>query len=211
MRPFADFLPFVLPYAPSCPEPVAIQYIRQASIDFCQRTRFWRFIDEFQVTGDTSELLVTPNQSSLFEIEKAWFKPTDESRWAELRRLPYSQIDQALLDEEPNSYTVPNVISQIDYNNVTLIPRVEGTLRVSMFLSPSYDAVDCPDNLFSNYASTIADGALSEILMIPEQPYTNPNLASLKAGLFNLECDRNFALNVRGQQRAPVRTKASFM
>lgn len=211
MRPFANFLPFVLPYAPSCPEPVAIQYIRQASIDFCQRTRFWRYVDEFDVNGDTTEILAVPSEASLFEIEKAWFQPTNESRWAELRRLPYAEIDQALLDEEPNTYTVPNVISQIDYNTVTLIPRTSGKLRISMFLAPSYEATHCQETLFSNYASTIADGALSEILMIPEQPYTNPNLAGFKAGLFNAECDRNFALNVKGQQRAPARTKASFM
>lgn len=211
MRSFDSFLPFVLPYAPSCPEPVAIQYIRQAAIDFCQRTRFWRQVDDFPVEGDMEEILVVPNQASLFEIEKAWFQPTGEGRWVPLKKTPYAEIDQALLDEEPNTYTVPNVISQIEYNTVTLIPRASGTLRISMFLSPSYDAHDCPDNLYSNFASTIGDGALSEILMIPEQPYTNPNIAALKAGLFNSECDRNFALNVRGQHRAPARTKSSFM
>lgn len=211
MRSFADFLPFVLPYAPSCPEPLAIQYLRQAAIDFCQRTRFWRYVDEFDVAGDTSEIIVTPGQSSLFEIEKAWFKPTGGDHWVELRRLPYSQIDQTLLDETTDTYTVPNVISQIDYNTVTLVPRVSGKLRISMFLSPSYEATGCPANLYSNFASTIADGALSEILMIPEQPYTNPNIAALKAGVFNAECDKNFALNVRGQQRAPARTKSSFL
>lgn len=211
MRSFADFLPFVLPYAPSCPEPLAIQYVRQAAIDFCQRTRFWRYVDEFSVAGDTSEIIVTPGQSSLFEIERAWFQPTGESRWVPLKKTPYAEIDQALLDETANSYTVPNIISQIDYNTVTLVPRATGTLRISMFLSPSYEANGCPENLYSNYASTVADGALSEILLIPEQPYTNPNLAALKAGVFNAECDRNFALNVRGQQRAPARTKSSFM
>lgn len=211
MRSFVDFLPFVLPYAPSCPEPLAIQYLRQAAIDFCQRTRFWRYVDEFDVAGDTSEIIVAPGQSSLFEIEKAWFKPTGGDHWVELRRLPYAQIDQTLLDETTDTYTVPNVISQIDYNTVTLVPRATGTLRISMFLSPSYEASSCPENLYSNFASTIADGALSEILMIPEQPYTNPNIAALKAGMFNAECDKNFALNVRGQQRAPARTKSSFM
>lgn len=211
MRSFADFLPFVLPYAPSCPEPVALQYLRQSAIDFCQRTRFWRFVDEFDVTGDTSELLVTPNQSSLFEIEMAWFQPTSESRWVPLTRKAYAEIDQALLDQETNTYTVPNFISQIDYNTVTLIPRASGKLRISMFLSPSNDAVSSPENLFSNYASTVADGALSEILMIPEQPYSNPNLAALKGAMFNSACDSNFAMNIRGQQRSPTRAKSSFM
>lgn len=211
MTTFADFLPFVLPYAPSAPDPLAIQYIRQAAIDFCQRTRFWRYVDEFEVAGDTSEIVAAPGQSSLFEIEKAWFRPTADNRWAELRKLPYAEIDQSLLDEEANTYTVPNVISQIDYNTVTLVPRVSGTLRISMFLAPSYNANNCPQNLYSNFASTIADGALAEILMIPEQPYTNLQLAAAKSAIFNAECDRNFALNVRGQQRAPARSKSSFM
>lgn len=211
MKSFSDFLPFVTPFAPSAPDPLATHYIRQAAIDFCQRTRFWRYVDEFDVAGDTTEIIAVPGQSSLFEIEKAWFQPTSESRWVELTKKPYAEIDQSLLDQEANTYTLPNIISQIDYNSVTLVPRASGKLRISMFLTPSYDAKSCPDNLFNNFASTIADGALSDILMIPEQPYTNPNLAALKGGIFNAECDRNFALNIRGQQRAPARAKSSFM
>ena len=39
MKPIDDFLPLILPRAPGCPEPIAFDAIRQAAIEFCERTR----------------------------------------------------------------------------------------------------------------------------------------------------------------------------
>jgi hypothetical protein len=212
MRPFSDILPFVLPFAPSVPEPTAIHYIRQATIAFCQRTRVWRYVDQFTAIGSPTEIISVPPQSSMFEIERAWFKPTTSGNWIELKSIPYSKIDQVFIDEELNSSQTPNYISQIEYNTVGLTPPATGDLRISMFLIPSNNAQYCgEDFIFDNYSITIANGALSDILTIPEQPYTNPALAGMKRQLFNQECDGASTINIRGQQRAPIRARSSFM
>jgi len=188
-----------------------MQYARQAAIDFCRRTRSWRDVQEITIAGNASEIIAAPTNAAIHEIEEAYFRSTTTQKWARLRRVSYDELDQSLIDEAPTDRSVPNVISQANFNTVILAPRAEGTLRIITFLKPSPAADQLPDYLVDNFAVELADGALSHILMLPGQPYTNPNLGALKAGLFNQACDANFAMNIRGQQRAPARTKASFM
>ena len=43
-RLFTDLLPKVLPSVPGCPQPLAIQHVRDAAIRVCERTLAWRYI-----------------------------------------------------------------------------------------------------------------------------------------------------------------------
>lgn len=208
--PLADFLPLVTPFALSVPDPVATHYVRQAAIDFCSRTRAWREVSEFASTGAVSQALTVPAQSSLFEIERAWFRMSNTARWEQLERIPYTEIDQNQLTEAVAENAQAQVISQSGYNTVTILPRTTGFCKVSMFLKPKSDADSLPDFLFADFMTTIADGALSYILLLPEQPFTNPSLAGIKLTMFNQACDAHFARNIRGQHRAPLRLKSSF-
>jgi hypothetical protein len=42
-RLFTDLLPKVLPSVPGCPQPLAIQHVRDAAIRVCERTLAWRY------------------------------------------------------------------------------------------------------------------------------------------------------------------------
>jgi len=214
VTPFTDFLSYVLPSAPSVPEPLAIQALRNAAIEFCERTRSWRRLEEIDVVGDEYEIVPVPAQSSLFEIEEAWFKLTDAERWGnKLKRVPFKEIEPNDLPQEGDTpgTSPPEYISQISHDKIIIVPLATGTLRISMFLTPSHTAEDCDDFLFENYAQDIADGALAGLLLTPGQPYTNPNLGVAKEAMFKAICDAKFNQNMRGQQRARVRTRSSFL
>jgi hypothetical protein len=43
-RTFTDVLPKVLPSVPGCPQPLAVQHIRDAAIRVCERTLAWRYV-----------------------------------------------------------------------------------------------------------------------------------------------------------------------
>lgn len=43
-RLFTDLLPKILPSAPGCPQPLAVQHIRDAAIRVCERTLAWRYV-----------------------------------------------------------------------------------------------------------------------------------------------------------------------
>lgn len=212
MTPFSDFLSYVLPLAPSVPEPLAVQALRNAAIAFCEKSRAWRVLTEIDVVGDEREIMPVPSQASLFEIEEAWFKQTGGIWGGSLKRIPFKEIDPNMLPSAGDApgTAPPEFISQVDYDTVIVAPIALGTLRISMFLTPSQTADDAPDFLYEKHAQMIADGALASILMTPGQPYSNPELGAVKEASFRAFCDSKFNQNIRGQQRSRARVRSSF-
>lgn len=200
MREIADMMRLVLPFAPGCPEPVAVQFLREAAITFCERTRIWRERDKFSVVGGCDEVLCTPSYAQIYEIEQAWFNDK------ELQPAQFGSFDK---HEYSNS--LPRYITQAGPESVRLVPGAieEGILTLHLFLKPAQDAEDLPD-ILTEHERVIADGALNRILLIPNQPFTSPDMAAAYGQSFQAGLDRLFNINVRGKQRAPLRTKGSY-
>lgn len=198
------FLPSIMPYAPGCPEPTAHAMIIRAAREFCRRTRLWRDHDSFEVTGDQCSVVCVPEGAELLEIETA--------RWNE---FPLEPIAYADLEREHPSWReddgTPKFISQADMDSVVLAPKGEsGTLRLGLYLTPAEGAEQLPDILARHYRTTIADGALGEILMLPMQSFTNPEMAMFYAQRFAAKLDQLSTRNIKGQQRAPARTRPQY-
>ncbi|MND20859.1 hypothetical protein D3C76_48030 [compost metagenome] len=199
------FLPRIMPYAPGCPEPTAHAAILDAARTFCERTRLWRDEDSFEITGDTCNVICVPDGAELFEIETASWddSPLEPIAFADLER------DHPTWRTDDGS---PRFISQAGMDSIVLAPRGStGTLRLRLFLKPSTSADELPDFLAKHYLRVIADGALAEILMIPQQPFTSPELATFYSERFAQQLDALFARNIKGQQRAPARTRPSYL
>lgn len=196
MRDIPDFLRWVMPYASSCPEPVAEAQILAAARDFCAATRCWRFVDTIAVRDDTPEILCVPPQATLFEIEEAAF----DGR--KLERVSYIDTSEAAGD--------PYQISQADMNSVRINPHAAGSLKLSIFLQPAQHADALPDILYDRWAEQIADGALARILELPGLAFTDLNNAAYRRARFEDAKSSNFNISKRGQQRAPSRTRARF-
>lgn len=197
MAYLSDFFPMVLSSAPACPDPTAEQWIRQAAIEFCTRTRVWRETDEFEADGHPIEVVAVPANAALHEIEAAWFNGH------ELEAARYKTVGTL-------SGGTPRYLTQIGPDRFNLTPPEAGTFRVNMFLKPSREADELPDFLLEHYEQTIADGALARILSLPEQGWTNPQLAAAHRQSFDADVNRLSASNIRGQQRAPVRSRSQF-
>lgn len=197
MREAEDFFRWVVPYARAVSDPVASRHIIDAARDFCEATRCWREVDEIAVSGEEAEVVCVPPYASLFEIEAASFdgRPLDRVAW---------------LDTDSTG-GLPSQITQAQPQSVSIAPRGAcGMLSISMFLEPAQDADVLPDFLFEQFGQSIAKGALASLLLLPDQPFTNPGLATLNAQMFGQAKDRNFAHNRRGQQRAPLRTRPQY-
>lgn len=199
MRDIEDLFPKVRPYAPGCAEPLMVEHIRKAAITLCERTRCWRFADSFETVGDEEDIICVPPMASLYEIEEARFNDCKLERSAPQAAMMMADLGQ------------PQYLTQFGHNSVSLQPRGVGTLWISMFLKPSQNADMLPDIIMEQFADAVGDGALSTLLLLPNEPFSNPQLAMLSLQKFNAVLDRNFAYNKRGQQRAPVRTRASFL
>ena len=204
MKPIDDFLPLILPRATGCPEPIAFDAIRQAAIEFCERTRIWRDTDQFM--ADEFGDIFAPAQSVVYQIEDARF----DGR----RLIPIGVQDLNGMypdcDWTTKTGEQPQYVTQLHPDTIKVVPSMSGMVTLTMLLKPTNNAQELPDFIFDQYARTIADGALAEILMIPGQPYTNPQGGAMYSQRFQQRLDSIQVQWLKGQQRAPIHTKTSF-
>lgn len=199
MRDIEDFIPLVNVWAQGASEPVVVNFLRQAAKELCQKTRCWRFTDSFQTTGDDIEVMCTPPFADLFEIEWA--------RFNDMELEPKAPTGDMLFHDNGQ----PRYITQTSPNTIRIEPRGKGTLSLSLFLQPSLGTEVLPAFMLDQFGDKLAAGALSSVLLLPNQPFTNPNLAMVKAAEWRDALDKNYAYNLRGQQRARKRTKSNFL
>lgn len=198
------FLPNIRPYAPGVADPTAYFAIRQAAIEFCERTKLWRFADEFMVS-DATEPLVAPVGSVVHDIEVTLFNG------AELAAKTPAWLDEHCAGWRAGALTgQPAYVTQTEPNTITLVPWQAGTVNLSLWLKPAQNADELPDFIADQYRQVIANGALSYILVIPNQSFTNPDMGNAFGGAFQQKLDTLSNKGSTGQQRARARTRASF-
>lgn len=201
MADLEDLYPLILPFATAAPEPIVNLQIINAAREFCQKTRCWREIDtDLPVLGDEIEIICVPPMAALFEIEEAWFDGRP------LEKVQFSRTFGGS-DDPPNGS--PSYITQAQPNSIRLSPRGSGTLRISMTLQPALGADVIPAFMIDQWGEQLSHGALARLLAVPHQTYTDLTMAAYYKQAFMGATDENFAANLKGQQSAPLRTRAS--
>lgn len=207
MSTLDSFLPYVRPWAPGVPDQVAYKNIRLAVIEFCERTRLWKFEDDFDVTvEDCNSGIFTPGESILHDIEVVMFDGQE--------LIPSTPRD---LDRTEKGWRtgdlgtgLPRYYTQIEQNTLRIVPAMEGHVYLCLRLKPSQAAKNVPDFIANEYSELIGWGALSRILTLPNQPYTAPDLAQFYAAKFTDRLDHLSIKSSRGQQNAPKRTRSTY-
>jgi hypothetical protein len=190
------------PYVQSAPFPVKEAQMRLAAQEFFQRTRSWRHVENIALEGADVEITSFAEYAQVFELESAEFEKRP------LDRVPFSEVSQEEL--EPTSGYSPTGITQIGHSTFRVFPAGTGALRITLFLEPLATAQVIPYPLAQSFGRHIANGAAARILLIPDQPYTNPQLAAIFQQRFDEACDRLSSFNIRGQHRAPARVRGSY-
>lgn len=202
----------VLPHAPNVPEPIAIRYIRETAQHFCEKTRIWREWDEMEITGDNEgDGITTLQDAQIYRIEEARI----EVNGAKIDLEP--QTTSWLDDEMPGwkfDYdeveAPPCYITQVKPNQVMVVPKAIGTLKVRLVLLPSRKAETLPDFLVDRYAAQIGKGAAGRILLLPRTEFENPTLGAGFVQDFEHDL-KSIVREIRKTQlNAPQRTKPSF-
>lgn len=196
------FLPKIHQSAPGIADPTAYEWIREAAIEFCERTRTWRDYDDYPVYRRDAAPIKTPAGSVIHEIEEVRFN----GEWLE----PASASD---LDKWHSGWRMgratgrPGYFTQLEPDTIAIAPIAAGRVHAWLILKPSPDAMELPDFIGSQHRQVIADGALARILALPNQPYSNLQLAAVHDTSFQSALSRLSNRGSAGQQRAHVRTK----
>jgi hypothetical protein len=198
------FLPKILPRVEGAARPAVYDAIRVAAQEFCTRTRLWRETDTLQTVSDDLDIVAVPQGAVLFEIESARFEGH------ELEPQSISWLDDNVARWRESTADMPRHITQTEPDTVRLVPMATGTLDLSLYLKPADDAGYLPDWMGNHYKQVIADGALAELLTMPGQAYTSPELAMFYSDRFDKRVTLLSSANLKGQQKARVRTKPHF-
>lgn len=206
MKDLDELLPLVMERAPACPEPTALRYLRKAALEFCRRTRIWRCEDTFEIPEDGKECMAVEPGTLIYEITHARFVPTDDTDGFDLVPVTIDYLDENELGWRTADASVPQFITQSGPNTVRLYPAPEdgGDLTVSLILLPATNADLVPDVLVDSYSHEIADGALGEILVLP-QDFADLKVGAYHAAKFNDSLGRFSDRVQRGQQRSKRR------
>lgn len=200
------FLPEVRPWAPGVPDVAAHKAIRNAAIEFCQRTRLWRYEQTIAVlaTDAATRTIAVPAGSEVFDFEVT----TWEGR--EVTPKATRDLDEILPGWRTGDVStgVPRYLTQLEEGTLRLVPTpsMDGSLYLCLRLQPSQTATELPAFL-DKYREAIGWGALSRLLMVPGQSYSNPELATAYALKFLQKLDAKSIAGTIGQQNARKRTR----
>lgn len=205
MKSIDAFAASINQFAPGCPDPTMYFGVRQAAIEFCERTRLWRYEDDFTVSADDAEVISAPNGAEIHEIEAVFFNGQ------ELEPKATSWLDVHMRGWRAGELSgLPKYFTQAEPDTIRLVPQEAGKVNVSVWLKPAQNADALPDWIVDQHRETISHGALSRILLIPNQAFTNPELGMVFAASFGRKLDEICHKGFTGQQRAPKRTRATF-
>lgn len=208
MTPYTSFLDYVLPDVPGCTNELAVHAIKNTVIEFCEKSLILQ-VDHDPVTilaGAVDYDLEPPKDTLIVKIQKVFYKDNEIAPISPDEIMSASLYNRNFPDARPEQGP-PKMYTQKDARTFSIFPvpqeteKLALTLRVA--LKPTRSATQVDDLIFEEYAEAIGNGAVSRLCLSPKKPYTNPQIASVKQGLFQA------ALNVARQRanRGYVRAK----
>lgn len=178
---YDQFLPQVTQYVPDVGEFVAVDAIKNACIEFCERTYFWQYSVPAitPAIGQNSYVMQTPADTKVVGILQAYYndfllipKSPDE-----LARI-YRMTDWMTLPGYPQYYT------RVKKPEIVLVPSpsvVDGdTVSIRVALAPTRDSQEIDSEIYEQWAEVIGWGARARLYSQPKQPYYDKN-ASMEA------------------------------
>lgn len=176
---FSDFLPEVLPYVHDCPALVAVNAIRNAAIEFCEKTHYWQVDASTMGLEDNKAqfVILLPPDTNIIDIKDCWYdgrrlipKSTEE-----LAAI-YKGADWRDAEGDPFYYTftMPG-----DMRLVPAPQNASSQLSMRVAISPTRAATAIDADIYENCLETIAKGARARLNSLPGQPFFNMDLATI--------------------------------
>jgi hypothetical protein len=176
--PLTDFLPEVMQYVPDVPEFVAINSLRNAAIEFCEKTRVLQLsLAPITLQNDKANYTMqVPPGIKFVDLVDAYIddRLIIPKSSEELSRI-YRATDWRLL-KGSTAY-----VTRVTYPEIQLVPYLETVsgevLRIRASVAPTRDATEVPETLYEEFVEQISYGARGRLYGTPKQSYTDKTLA----------------------------------
>lgn len=180
------FLPEILQYTPNVPEFVAINAIRNTTIDFCTKTLYWQVnLDPITpVVGQSTYEVQVPSETKLLTTLQAYYN--------EVLLIPQSAEELANIYRYTDWRTVeghPQYITQVRRSEIILapIPQIVSSgdeVNLKVAIAPTRDSTEVSADLFESFLDVLSNGARAMLYRTPGQPYFDRTSAK--------ECDAEY-------------------
>jgi hypothetical protein len=203
--PFQDFTNEVRVYFPDMPEPVVLGAVRNAAIEFCEKSLYWTYEhDPISAVADLTEYeFDLPEDTEVAKIIDGWYDDHVRGRQGATVLRNYILLEDGahLLQEDgyrlvfaseerlqgqfqtPWRQTTGSAafITQMDPQSFLLAPapaeNITDAIRLIVALKPTRDAPGIDDMFYSRWLEEIAGGARARLYAIPGHQTYNPTAA----------------------------------
>lgn len=188
---YDDFLPYVLQYVPGAADYVAIDAIRNACIEFCEKSYIWQYeVPAINVVAMQNNYQIpTPADTKAVGPVVAYFDtnlliPHGPDKLASIYRMgDWQQV-----------IGTPQYITRIQKPEVILVPKPQydkpAALHIRTALAPTRDSQEIDSEIFEQWAETIAWGARARLLAQPRQDYSDKAGAMDALKMFRYDINR---------------------
>lgn len=207
--PYTNFFPWVAPFFPGIPDPLLTDAIRNACIEFCEKSGWLLYTPTpQQVTANENEYDLTldlPTDTTVARVKSAWvygltIEPKDEE---DLRRM--YNLDWRTQTGNPAYFT------QYEPTTLIIVPvptlTVPAGLQMTLVLRPTRTSTTVDGDLFERWLETVAYGARARLHGVPGQQYESPQMADRLTQMFRAGVNRATAERQHGLTRATLRVR----
>lgn len=182
---FDALLPRLFAAAPGLPETAAEHYLRDAAIQFCEQSGWLQRDTRFPVVCGTETYPLLPADCErVMRVQRVWPGHTPfNTRWDDGISFGVDAIDTfdaAVVIEDPLDEDAP--------------------LNVRYIAVPMHDACVIDERLIAEWGQTLVEGALSDLCMLPDQPFSNSAQAAIYARLFEEDVRRARVRRITGRK-----------
>lgn len=215
MAVYADWRPDVAIDVPNCPAPTIDRQIKRAVLDFVERTRILvRTAGPANVASGAAPIaFASPFVAAgerVLEVKQAWwFDKELPIRSPEAVVADYGLVDWPTAVGEPLALLLDRDLSEY---RVVPAPGATQTNVLRMRLAYGYTeaATTVDDELARKWRDAIAAGARQRLLVMPDQKWSNPQLAAYYASIYEDGVASASVAAARGAARGPLQTKPRF-
>lgn len=187
----------VMPIVPDLPHAMALDRVRQAYIEFARRSGLivGQLKQKYQA-GVHDYPLIPPDGYEVYQV------------------LGFGSPGYSFVDYwGGNNYGLWNTRLDVIDNTTVYLHRApsvdnEDGLCVYVALLPTSCVADIPVSIATPYGKGIASGALADILLIPNKPWTNPAIAGVHKLEFNRTVLAGKNLAQTNRKAGPLRAKS---
>ena len=177
--PYEQFLPEVMQFVPDVADIIAINAIRNACIEFCERTRYLQIDIPYipLVNGEASYFVNTPESTKFVLPEVCYYN--------DVLLIPKSSDELAGIYRMADWRGVkanPAYITRLIMPEIVVVPypvTVVSTdfLRCRVSIAPTRDSTEVDSEIYEQFLEVISYGARSRLYSTPKQAYYDKGAA----------------------------------